>query len=117
MLKKKNSQEASNKAAEQAAYEQELKDHPLYPVFMSAIHQVMYGKGERHGGGKIPFMDQDWVRLGQAHGRGFLTGQACKKITEAAETRHGTDFEIEMLGAIVYAGMAVIHERNRDGEQ
>lgn len=41
--------------------EEETKDameHPLYPVFMAAIEQAMYGKGERHGGNKTPFLEQ-----------------------------------------------------------
>lgn len=47
----------------------------------------------------------------QAHGRGFLTGQATKKLEEAAHQREGEAFETEVLGAIVYAGMSVLKER------
>jgi hypothetical protein len=45
------------------------------------------------------------------HGRGFLTGQAAKKLEEAASKREGQPFIDEALGAIVYLGMAVLHER------
>lgn len=29
---------------------EELTAHPLHDVFLNAIHQAIYGKGERHGG-------------------------------------------------------------------
>jgi hypothetical protein len=85
--------------------------HPLYPVFMAAIEQAMFGKGERHGGAVTPFKDQPWVHYVNMHGRGFATGQAAKKLEEAASTREGVAFETEVLGAIVYAGMAILKER------
>lgn len=85
--------------------------HPLYPVLIEAIHQAMYGKGERHGGHTTPFLSQPWVHYHAMHGRGFLTGQAAKKLEEAASQRAGAAFEAEMLGAIVYAAMAILAER------
>lgn len=88
-----------------------LEDHPLYPIFMAAIEQAMYGKGERHGGARTPFLDQPWVHYLKMHGRGFATGQAAKKLEEAASTREGVGFETEVFGAIVYAGMAILKER------
>lgn len=91
-------------------------EHPLAPIFAAAVHQVMYGKGERHGGKSIDFMKQPWIHYAQLHGRGFLTGQAAKKLEEAASTREGEAYENELLGAIVYAGMAVLHSKmNREG--
>lgn len=86
-------------------------EHPLYPIFMAAIEQAMYGKGERHGGAVTPFLEQPWVHYASMHGRGFLTGQAAKKLEEAASLRQGLPFEQEVLGAIVYAGMSIIKER------
>ena len=82
---------------------------------MDAIDQAMNGKGERHGGAATPFMEQPWTRYSELHGRGFLTGQAVKKLDEAASTREGAEFYNEVLGAIVYAGMACIKEK-RDAE-
>lgn len=90
---------------------EEVFDHPLYPIFMNAIEQAIRGKGERHGGGKTPFMEQAWLSKAKTHGRGFLTGQASKKVDEAAETRQDEAFETEVLGAINYAAMSVIFER------
>lgn len=87
------------------------RSHPLYPVVTKAIEQAMFGKGERHGGNATPFLEQPWVHYGKMHGRGFLTGQASKKLEEAASKRSGEAFETEVLGAIVYAGMAVLFER------
>jgi hypothetical protein len=86
-------------------------DHPLYPVLLAAINQAMYGKGERHGGAITPFNEQPWAHYAKMHGRGFLTGQATKKLEEAASTRSGEAFEQEVLGAIVYCGMALLKER------
>jgi len=88
-----------------------VMDHPLFPVFVAAIEQAMYGKGERHGGATTPFLDQPWVHYVTMHGRGFATGQAAKKLEEAASTREGKAFEQEVLGAIVYAGMAILKEQ------
>lgn len=87
--------------------------HPLYPVLAEAIHQAMYGKGERHGGNMTPFLEQPWAHYSRMHGRGFLTGQAAKKLEEAASTREGAAFEQEVLGAIVYLGMAILQERGQ----
>lgn len=89
-----------------------VADHPLFPVFVAAINQAMYGKGERHGGNVTPFLEQPWMHYAAMHGRGFLTGQASKKLEEAASTREGQAFEQEVLGAIVYAGMSIIKERS-----
>jgi hypothetical protein len=87
--------------------------HPLQAVFDSAIEQATKGKGERHGGDSIPFMEQPWVHYAKMHGRGFLTGQAAKKLEEAASTRTGEAFKQEALGAIVYMAMAILHEESK----
>lgn len=84
-------------------------DHPLYPVLMKVIEQATKGKGERHGGDSIPFMDQPWKHYADMHGRGFLTGQAAKKLEEAVSKPLNTQFEDEVLGAIAYAAMAILH--------
>lgn len=85
--------------------------HPLYPVLLAAINQAMYGKGQRHGGATVPFEDQPIFHYAKLHGRGFLTGQAAKKLEEAASTRDGEAFIAEVLGAIVYCGAAIMRER------
>lgn len=87
--------------------------HPLFDVFMAAIDQAMNGKGERHGGARTPFLEQPWNHYAKLHGRGFLTGQAAKKLEEAASTREGKAFETEVFGAMVYLGMAILHERSK----
>jgi len=92
-----------------------MLEHPLFNVFTAAIEQAMYGKGERHGGALTPFEKQPWAHYAQMHGRGFLTGQAAKKLEEAATKREGAAFETEVLGAMVYLGMAVLHERKKNG--
>jgi hypothetical protein len=91
-------------------------DHPLFPVLMSAIEQAMFGKGQRHGGNVTPFFDQPWNHYAKMHGRGFLTGQAAKKLEEAASLRTGEAFKQEMLGAIVYCGMALLKEAENEQE-
>lgn len=91
--------------------EQSPQSHPLYPIFMAAIEQAMYGKGQRHGGNVTPFLEQPWNHYVKMHGRGFATGQAAKKLEEAASTRSGEAFEQEVFGAMVYLGMAILTER------
>lgn len=104
---------------EKATLEKELdvEQHPLMGVFRAAIEQAMFGKGERHGGARTPFGEQPWVHYAKMHGRGFLTGQAAKKLEEAANTRHGEAFLTEMRGVLVYAGMAILHEEQRMREE
>ena len=99
-------------AAEQVAHEAP-DNHPLYPIFMAAIAQATNGKGKRHGGSITPFLEQPWKHYAKMHGRGFLTGQAAKKLEEAASTREGTAFETEVFGAMVYLGMAILAERSK----
>jgi hypothetical protein len=89
-------------------------DHPLFPILMEAIEQAMFGKGQRHGGNVTPFFDQPWNHYAKMHGRGFLTGQAAKKLEEAASLRTGEAFKHEVLGAIVYCGMALLKEAEND---
>lgn len=98
-------------ADDNAAKDALVRAHPLYPIFIAAIEQAMYGKGQRHGGNVTPFLDQPWAHYFKMHGRGFLTGQAAKKLEEAASTRNGEGFETEVFGALVYIGMAVLSER------
>ena len=92
----------------------EKETHPLYPILIAALEQAMYGKGERHGGNATPFLEQPMFHYIKMHGRGFATGQAAKKLEEAASTRHGNAFEQEVLGAIVYAASAILAERMKD---
>lgn len=89
-----------------------VREHPLYPIFMDAIRQAMYGKGERHGGATIPFKEQQWAYLARIHGNGFLTGQASKKLNEAAMGKDGEAYTTELLGALVYTGAAIILEND-----
>ena len=104
---------AEEQAAHEALKATEPDQHPLYPVFMAAIAQATNGKGERHGGNRTPFLEQPWKHYAKLHGRGFLTGQAAKKLEEAASTRQGESFETEVFGAMVYLGMAILAERNK----
>jgi len=87
-------------------------NHPLFAVLLAAITQAMYGKGQRHGGASTPFLEQPWRHYADLHGRGFLTGQAAKKLEEAASTKNGEAFIQELRGAIVYCGMAILYEQN-----
>lgn len=90
----------------------DVQAHPLYPVLVRAIEQAMFGKGERHGGASVPFEEQPIFHYAKMHGRGFLTGQAAKKLEEAASTRQGDAFTNEVLGAIVYAAAAILFEES-----
>lgn len=85
--------------------------HMLDEVFAAALEQVTSGKGEeRHGNGQ-GFIDQPWRRIADTHGTGFLTGQAAKKLEEAQRFSEHERWEREMLGAMVYIAMAILHTR------
>ena len=85
--------------------------HPLREVLDDVIAQVTEGKGARHGGNTSPFMDQRWVPLAKEFGTGGLLFQACKKLQESAGKPTQEDFEREVIGAIAYAGMAILAYR------
>ena len=79
-------------------------------VFEKCLDQLTAGKGEeRHGQGK-EFYDQTWYHAYKVHGRGFLTGQAEKKLIEAQSFEDREKWLREMYGVIVYAGMAILTE-------
>ncbi len=105
--------EAAGKLSEALPADHPLVNHPLVPVLFEAVLQAACGKGERHGGNTTPFLEQRWVTLAATHGVGFLTGQADKKIGEAAAAHTGERFVREVLGGVVYAGMAVLKERGK----
>jgi hypothetical protein len=86
--------------------------HPLSTVFNEAVLQATKGKGVRHGGDSIPFMDQPWHELAKQYGglNGLLF-QAAKKMGESVGKPDQETFERELLGAMVYAGMAFLYVR------
>lgn len=98
---------------EHAREEHTREEHPLEAVFRECLEQVTVGKGQRHGGNDIPFMEQPWKHYAGMHGRGFLTGQAAKKLEEAAAIKNGDEFIREVLGAIAYCGMAILYEKEK----
>lgn len=79
----------------------------LAEVLRRAFDQAATGKGNvRHANG-LPFDKQPMQDLMRAHGVGFATGQAAKKLQES----HGLQREAairELLGAIVYTAGAII---------
>ena len=93
---------ASTRLIKQAPY-QTIED-----VLAAAVLQATKGKGQRHGGDTAPFLEQPWVKLYRTHGLGFLLGQADKKYHEALSKPDTESFEREILGAIVYLGMALL---------
>lgn len=114
--RKKILDELTEMAQERGEYGIETRQgpHPLQSIFNDAILQVTSGKGqERHGDGK-EFFEQPWKHLADVHGRGFLTGQAAKKLEEAQRFTDRDKWKREMLGAIVYAAMAVLYGEESD---
>lgn len=88
--------------------------HPLSIAFAAALNQASSGKGTRHGGASVDFYMQRWRYLADVHGEGFLTGQAQKKLEEAASRWQlglldKDAYLRELLGAMVYIGMAVLY--------
>lgn len=81
-------------------------------ILKQAVDQAMNGKGKRHGGSIVPWLEQPWKVYTDVFGEGFLKGQAVKKMEEAVSTRTGDSFKHEMLGAIVYMMAIVSHRKN-----
>ena len=84
----------------------------LRAVFDQAVEQAARGKGrERHASGE-PFDKQTILQTTRAHGLGFATGQAEKKLREShrlAEMEGGNARAVrELLGAINYTAAAII---------
>lgn len=86
--------------------------HPLEIVFRKVVDQVKNGKGKRHGGTTIPFMDQKWNRISKgSSGVGGLAYQVIKKTEESLDKPSFEEFEREILGAIAYAGMLYLSKK------
>jgi hypothetical protein len=88
-----------------------LTTHPLFEVFAAVVDQVTQGKGRRHGGDETPFLWQPWVSIANAAGNGFLVGQGIKKAMESGGKGDFSSWETEVLGAVAYLSMAVLHGR------
>ena len=84
-------------------------------ILDEVYHQAAKGKGqERHADGNA-WLDQPWVKITDAAGIGFLTGQAIKKTGESR--RMNTDAACkEMLGAMHYLAMAIHYRRTHANE-
>lgn len=82
--------------------------HPLQHAFDQVILQVTKGKGVRHGGDSIPFLEQKWKRLADLHGPGFLTGQAHKNLEEAMGKEDSDAMKRAIIETIAWLGMWVL---------
>ena len=82
--------------------------HPLYEAFDDAVLQATGGKGRRHGGDATPFFEQKWYAIANSTGTSGLMYQMIKKAQEACEKEDQEAFERELLGALVYGGMAYL---------
>ena len=80
----------------------------LATIFQAAIEFTLTGKGEERHGNGVPFESQPIhsvpLHLG-ACGKGFLLGQAAKKIFESANLPADKAY-LELLGAMAYANRA-----------
>jgi hypothetical protein len=85
--------------------------HPLTEAFEAAVNQTTHGKGERHGGEATPFWEQEWYAIAQDTGVGGLMFQGIKKAKEACRKPNQAAFETELLGSLVYLGMAYLYVR------
>ena len=87
--------------------------HPINEVYMDAANLLEKAR-LKHGGNVSDFYAQQWTDVTKRHGLGFLTGQAVKKINEAAvlkNTVSQAEWEKEMMGALNYVGMAILYRR------
>jgi hypothetical protein len=83
--------------------------HPLYEAFGDAVKQQTEGKGMRHGGSVVPFLEQPIFQISKHTGVGGLIFQMVKKAQEACGKDDQEAFERELLGALVYGGAAYLH--------
>lgn len=83
--------------------------HPLYEAFDDAVKQQTHGKGQRHGGAVIPFLEQPIMQISKHTGVGGLIFQMVKKAQEACGKDDQEAFERELLGALVYGGAAYLY--------
>ena len=93
----------------------------LAGVLVGAIRQAAYGKGLVRHATAEPFERQTSLQIARnlgTVGSGFLLGQAAKKISESVRLDEDRAIS-ELLGAIVYAAMAVLllNERRKSGEK
>lgn len=88
----------------------------LDDVLARAYNQASQGKGAERHANELPFHEQPMQQVANQVGRGFLLGQAIKKIVEA-QGLPADRAVAEMLGAINYIAGAVIHlEAQNDNE-
>lgn len=80
----------------------------LDDVLARAYNQASQGKGAERHANELPFHEQPMQQVANQVGRGFLLGQAIKKIIEA-QGLPADRAVAEMLGAINYIAGAVIH--------
>lgn len=97
-------------AAEAASQENRKKSD----IWQDVLTQVTKGKGQRHGGDTVPFLEQPWLHLAETFGVGFLLGQAAKKLQEAESVKEGQGYISEVIGAIVYTCMALHFIRSEE---
>lgn len=88
----------------------------LKAILSEAYSQAAHGKGaERHGTGER-YEDQPTYQIGKIVGRGFMIGQAMKKLAEAERLENEGKRDAanrERLGAIVYTAFGIIESRRR----
>jgi len=79
----------------------------LGKAFELAIKQAAEGKGKERHACKLPFHQQQSPQITKRQGVGYPCGQAEKKLGEAPRLDKAGQIE-EILGAMVYCGMAII---------
>lgn len=91
-----------------------LSEEHFRAVLADVLYQVFEGKGkERHGNG-IDFSAQPWRYISDNVGNGFCIGQAMKKLMEVKNLTNIAAYKRELLGAIVYIVMAIMHREYTD---
>lgn len=79
----------------------------LGKAFELAIKQAAEGKGKLRHACRLPFEHQQSMQITRRQGIGYPCGQAEKKLGEAPRLDKDGQVE-EILGAMVYCGMAII---------
>lgn len=78
---------------------------------LKRIYSIVFeGKGKERHGQELSFENQPWRFIADHIGSQFMDGQAIKKIIELKNMNSLPAYEREILGAISYLIMSLMHK-------
>ena len=92
--------------------EPDLSKEHFIRVLKMVEDQVFDGKGKERHGKDLEFKNQPWKFIADHVGPEFLRGQSVKKILELKNLDNLEAYRREILGAIAYLVMDLMHKEN-----